>query len=170
MSSDMWEIDMLSLPCKKLHEQAKLPVRKAGELGWDFSVVPDDSFRELPIDGCGPNCTEYINTIALMPGESHLFHLGIAAAIPDGYGMILFDRSGMGAKKLIHRFAGVIDSTYRGEWLVLLKNFSNGVQRINVGDRIIQGVLVRNYDLEPFWTEELDDTERGASGFGSSGR
>lgn len=160
---------MLEIKCKKLHEAAQLPRRDAGNIGWDLTVVRDPSFRELPMSGCGPNCTHYEYTRTLMPGEFHLFHTGLSIAVPKGYGALLWDRSGMGAKRQIHRLAGVIDENYRGEWLIALINHSHGVQRITEGDRIIQFILQENYQAQANWVDELDETERGAAGFGSSG-
>lgn len=160
---------MLDIRCKRLHEAATLPMRNEGNIGWDLSVVRDPSFRELPMSGCGPNCTQYEFTRALMPGEFHIFHTGLSIAVPPGYGALLWDRSGMGAKKQIHRLAGVIDENYRGEWLIALINHSHGVQRITEGDRIIQFVLQKNYEAQALWVEELDETNRGDKGFGSSG-
>jgi len=104
----------------------------------------------------------------LEPGECFIFHTGLAASIEEGYCVVLFDRSGMGAKKNIHRLAGVIDSDYRGEWLVCLVNLSENSHVIHAGDNIIQGLVLPVPELSIIEVDSLDETERGSKGFGSS--
>src|SRR3989344_3497647 len=105
----------------------------------------------------------------LQPSERHMFGTGIAVAIPEGYVALLWDRSGLGSKG-IHRFAGVIDSGYRGEWKVILFNSTNEPFEIKAGDKIIQCIIQKFEPAEITEVAELDDTDRGAAGFGSSGR
>ena len=85
------------------------------------------------------------------------------------YHAFLWDRSGMGFKKKIHRLAGVIDNCYRGEWKVALVNHSFEKHCIKHGDKIVQFVptLVPHFETEE--VDELDETDRGSKGFGSSG-
>tara|TARA_R110000824_G_scaffold166899_4_gene343682 strand:+ start:2069 stop:2491 length:423 start_codon:yes stop_codon:yes gene_type:complete len=103
------------------------------------------------------------------PSQSQLVSTDMAMAIPEGYVGLIWDRSGMAAKKGIHRFAGVIDSGYRGEIKVCLWNSSEDHCIINKGERIAQ-IL---FQLAPPFVlkevENLDKTERGKDGFGSSG-
>ena len=106
----------------------------------------------------------------LVPGESHIFHTGLASSIDEGYCVVLFDRSGMGAKKNIHRLAGVIDATYRGEWMVCLVNLSEKAHLIQSGDNIVQGLVLPVPQLSIIEVDSLDETIRGDKGFGSSGR
>jgi dUTP pyrophosphatase len=109
-----------------------------------------------------------IDTHDLAPGESYIFHTGLTAAIEEGYCVVLFDRSGMGAKKNIHRLAGVIDSDYRGEWLVCLTNLSHESRLLSAGDNIVQGLVMPVPPLSIIEVDCLDETERGDKGFGSS--
>ena len=114
----------------------------------------------------------------LRPEETRLISTGIALAIPDGYAGLIWDRSGLGSKG-IHRHAGVVDSSYRGEVRVALSNSRshiayfggdvNNTYLIAKGDRIAQILFqeVPHFDL--IEAEELDETNRGSSGFGSSG-
>jgi dUTP pyrophosphatase len=92
-------------------------------------------------------------------------------AIPTGnYGRIA-PRSGLAAKNFIDVGAGVIDSDYRGEVKVLLFNFSDVEFVVNPGDRIAQ-LIVEKYtrtEIEDVVEGDLDSTERGAGGFGSTG-
>ena len=108
-------------------------------------------------------------TYTLQPGERHMFTTGIACAIPDGYVGLLWDRSGLGSKG-IHRFAGVIDSGYRGEWKVILWNSTNEPFEIKAGDKIIQCIVQKFEATEITEVDSLEESERGEKGFGSSGR
>jgi len=105
----------------------------------------------------------------LDPGEHHLFGTGVAVAIPNGYVALLWDRSGLGSKG-IHRLAGVIDSGYRGEWKVALINLSKEAYEVRAGDKIVQCIVQRFEVTEIMEVDSLEDSARGASGFGSSGR
>jgi len=104
------------------------------------------------------------------PGSSELISTSIALAIPDGYVGLIWDRSGMAAKRGVHRFAGVIDSGYRGEIKVCLWNSADKYCIIQKGERIAQIIFQA---LPPFVLTEvnsLEDTDRGDGGFGSTGR
>jgi len=114
--------------------------------------------------------------IALYPEDTKLISTGIAFAIPDGYAGLIWDRSGLGTKG-VHRHAGVVDSSYRGEVKVALYNarpghvnFTDNMYFISRGDRIAQILFQKVPHFDLVETEELDDTDRGSSGFGSSGR
>lgn len=112
---------------------------------------------------------------AIYPEETKLISTGIAFAIPDGYAGLIWDRSGLGSKG-IHRHAGVVDSSYRGEVKVCLSNSLSGhhsaenIYFISKGDRIAQILFQKVPHFDLVETEELDDTDRGSSGFGSSGK
>ena len=101
-------------------------------------------------------CMEHAVTIA--PGETYLVHTGISAAIPEGYAGLIYARSGLATKKGLApaNKVGVIDADYRGE--------------IENGERIAQMVITPFLTAEFVETAELDETERGAGGFGSTGR
>ena len=109
---------------------------------------------------------------AVVPARGKaLISTGISMAIPTGnYGRIA-PRSGLAAKNFIDVGAGVIDSDYRGEVKVLLFNFGETDFKIAQGDRIAQ-LIIEKYtrtDLEEVVDGDLDSTERGAGGFGSTG-
>lgn len=151
-------IHPVKLPFKQLVSTATLP-KKGGPLEacYDITCVRDDDFF---ITG------QRIYGLILHPGESHVFHTGLACAVPEGRNVYLWDRSGMGAKRNIHRLAGVIDCTYRGEWKVSLINLSKQVQTIHEGDRIVQAQLALVIPGEPCWTDKLPESYRGEKGFG----
>ena len=140
----------------KIHPKAITPEKVAGNLAFDLSVVKDEEF----------DLREYM----LAPGERRLFHTGLKIAIPTGYGALLRDRSGMAAKCGIHVLAGVIDSSYRGEWCVCLLNTSEWPYNIIEGDRIAQAIIVEDFNMSFTEHKELDATARGEKGFGASGR
>ncbi len=108
----------------------------------------------------------------LEPGERALVPTGVAIALPEGYVGMVHPRSGMATKNgiTIVNAPGTVDSGYRGELMVTLLNTdktkSFHVQR---GDRIAQ-LIIQKYEHATFTVvDELDQTERGSSGFGSSG-
>jgi dUTP pyrophosphatase len=106
----------------------------------------------------------------LKSGERRIVKTGIASSFPEGYVVLVWDRSGNAAKKGIKTMAGVIDSGYRGEWGVVLLNTSNEDFEIKHGDRIAQGLLQPVISAEIKEVENLDDTARGSGAFGSTGK
>lgn len=113
-----------------------------------------------------------VEQVTLRPFERALIPTGIALAIPEGYAGFVLPRSGLAAK---HGFTlvnapGLIDSNYRGEIKVIGMNLDpNDDFVISAGDRIAQLVIMRVCDCGLCEVEELDATERGSAGFGSSG-
>jgi len=149
----------------KIHPKAITPQKIKGNLGFDLSVVRSECFFKHTYPG-QPNTHRYM----LEPGERKLFHTGLKMAIPVGYGVVFWDRSGMSAKSGIQKCAGCIDSSYRGEWLVCLDNTDNRAYEITEGDRIVQAIVIPEYNIAFIENKELDATFRGESGFGASGK
>ena len=134
---------------KRMNVNAKLPVRgTAGAAGYDLAAAQS----------------------AVVPAHSKcLVKTGLAIAIPpDCYGRIA-PRSGLALKKFIDVGAGVIDSDYRGEIGVVLFNFSNEDFAVNMGDKIAQLIFEKIKTPELKETNELGETGRGISGYGSTG-
>ena len=113
-----------------------------------------------------------LHAVNIMPGEYKLVSTGIAMAIPQGYVGLIHPRSGLAAKHgiTVLNAPGTIDAGYRGEIKVLLINHGKEVYNIERAERIAQLVIqkVENVFFEP--VDELDATERGIGGFGSSGK
>ena len=111
-------------------------------------------------------------SVILNPGETKLIGSGIALAIESGYAGFIYARSGLGIKKGIipANCVGVIDSDYRGEIKIGLKNTSTEPFAIQHGDRIAQLVITRCETFELLVSDSLDDTMRGNNGFGSTGK
>lgn len=106
----------------------------------------------------------------IAPGEQVSIATGWRIAIPEGWVGLVWPRSGLTVKHRIDRRAGVIDADYRGELAVVLVNESAVPQIITSNDRIAQLVVVPFLDAPVEIVPELDDTERGENGFGSTDR
>lgn len=110
--------------------------------------------------------------ITLRPLERRLIPTGLSIALPEGYEAQVRPRSGLALKKGIGvlNAPGTIDADYRGEIGVILINLSQEDFVVNDGERIAQMVVAKHETVEWVPVEELDDTERGAGGFGHTGR
>ena len=110
--------------------------------------------------------------VTLSPGESAVFPTGLAAEIPGGFAGMIFTRSGLGVKHgvAVSNGVGVIDSDYRGELHVGLRNHSREAYAIQPGERVAQLVILPVCLPELAEVEELSETARGQGGFGSTGR
>ena len=109
----------------------------------------------------------------LLPGERASVGTGIAVEIPDGWAGLVLPRSGLAARHGISvvNAPGLIDAGYRGEVRVLLLNTDReNVFEVEPGDRIAQLMLVRHESPELEEVESLEESVRGAGGFGSTGR
>jgi len=137
---------------KKLHKDAVVPkFAKPGDAGAD--LVATEKFIDV---------TNNVLT----------FKLGIAAEIPDGHEVQLRPRSSIYKTGLMMcNTPGTIDSGYRGEWMVKFYIIPGaGSETYDIGDRVCQAVLTKTEETEYVEVEVLDETERGAGGFGSSGK
>ena len=112
-----------------------------------------------------------VKPMTLRPGERFMVPTGIAIALPPGWEAQMRPRSGLAAKHGIScvNSPGTIDADYRGELKVILINHGAEDFVINRGDRIGQMVIAPVWQARFNEVEELDDTERGAGGFGSTG-
>lgn len=142
----------IKVPIKRLDPAVELPsYAYEGDAGLDLRASED---------------------VTLQPFERRLIPTGLAVAIPEGYAGFVQPRSGMALKRGLSmaNTPGLIDAHYRGELKVVAINLDpNEAIHIERGERIAQLVIqqVPVVDLEE--VDELDDTDRGAGGFGSSG-
>ena len=144
---------MPEVKLKKTAPDAILPTYGSdGAAGADLYALPDGD-------------------VTLAPGETKLIRTGIALAIPEGYVGLIFARSGLAAKQGLApaNKVGGIDCDYRGEILVALHNHSDAVRTVAGGERVAQLVLTPYVKGTFRPVEELDETVRGAGGFGSTG-
>lgn len=112
------------------------------------------------------------NTVTIAPGETAMISTGLSMAVPEGYFGAVFARSGLASKQGLRpaNCVGVCDSDYRGEYTVALHNDSALPREVANGDRIAQLVVMPFLEVEFEEAEELSETERGAGGFGSTGK
>ncbi|MFV1962617.1 MAG: dUTP diphosphatase [Acidimicrobiia bacterium] len=112
------------------------------------------------------------DSLTLKPGERAAVRTGIAVSIPEGFAGFVLPRSGHAKHSGISvvNGPGLIDSGYRGEIDVLLINHGENAVRFEAGDGIAQLAILAVPQVEWVEVDELDETERGADGFGSTGR
>jgi dUTP pyrophosphatase len=110
-----------------------------------------------------------IEDVDLQPGQRVLVRTGLAVAIPPGFYGRIAPRSGLAAKNGLDVLAGVIDSDYRGELCCLLYNTGESAIALPAGAKICQLIVEQIITPEAAWVTDLDETARGAGGFGSTG-
>ncbi len=142
----------MQLKFKKLHPSAQLPIYGTREAaGMDLYACLDEA-------------------VVLQPGEAAAVPTGLAVELPLGMEAQIRGRSGLAFKHAIFSFNGTIDSDYRGEIKGLLINHSRVPFVIEPGMRICQMVINASYVMcRPEFVEEINETERGEKGFGSTG-
>lgn len=111
-------------------------------------------------------------SVTLGPLERAMIPTGLYVELPEGCEMQIRPRSGLAAKHgiTVLNSPGTIDADYRGEIKVILVNLSNEPFTIEAGERIAQMIVARYEQIEWQAAEELSSTERGAGGFGSTGK
>ena len=140
--------DFSTISVKRLATDAILPTR----------AHPNDAGMDL----------YGLEDVVLGPNQGKVARTGIAIALTDGFVGLVADRSSL-AKKGIKTAGGVIDAGYRGELQIVLWNLSNDEIRLCRGDRIAQLLIIPIATPAILEVTELDATQRGAKGFGSSG-
>ncbi len=145
----------MKIQFQKLNPNAQMPTRgSAAAAGYDLYACLDSDTLTIPA-----HATAKVGT-------------GLAIAVPQGYFGAIFARSGLAAKQGLRpaNCVGVADSDYRGEYIVMLHNDTEQARTIVNGDRIAQLVVLPFLPVEFEEAEALDETDRGAGGFGSTGR
>lgn len=141
-------------------------------------VYVNEAFRALglelraPKDGDAGYDLYALDAVEIKAGERALIPTGVHVEIPMGYVGLVKDRSSMAVAGL-HCMAGVIDAAYRGEIKILLLNTNAAPYQVTTGQKIAQMIVVPYYaqSIETVESlEALSQTERGAGGFGSTGR
>lgn len=145
---------MKKIKVKRLREGAALPT-----YGTEFSAGAD-LYACLESD------------VVIAPGETKKIPTGIAMEIPVGYAGLIYTRSSLGTKRGLApaNKVGVVDSDYRGEFLIFLHNHGTEAQTISHGDRVAQLLVTPVYTPGFVEADELSDTARGTGGFGSTGK
>jgi dUTP pyrophosphatase len=134
---------------KQLDDKATLPAR-----GSSFAAG---------LDICS------IEDVVIEPRQRATARTGLAVAIPHGFYGRVAPRSGLAVKQGLDVLAGVIDSDYRGELCCVLYNTSDVAIELPAGSKICQLIIEKIITPQPTWVNDLDETARGAGGFGSTG-
>lgn len=145
----------MKIEIKKLRPEAVIPTSGSKyAAGYDLYACPEEDKVVI-----APHTTAKIGT-------------GLSIAVPEGYFGAVFARSGLATKQGLRpaNCVGVCDSDYRGEYIVALHNDTDSEQTITKGDRIAQLVVMPYLAVEFEEKDELSETERGAGGFGSTGK
>jgi dUTP pyrophosphatase len=145
-----------TLKFKRLHEDAVIPSRShPSDAGFDLTAAL----------GLG-------SVVTIRPGQRQLVNTGVAVAIPDGFVGLVAPRSGLAVKHGISvtNAPGIVDAGYRGELKVIVHNLGSEDFEIRHGDRIAQLVITPFLNWQSEETAELPEADRGAAGFGSTGR
>lgn len=139
----------MKIKIKKLDEEAKVPMYASkGDAGMDLFSNED---------------------ILISPGKRVLISTGICVEFPEEFVALIWDKSGIAVKKGLTKIAGVIDSSYRGEWKIALFNIGDDKIQINRGDKIAQVLFQKIERAQVEVVEELSETSRGEGSFGSTG-
>ena len=145
--------EKVTLPIKRLDTTIELPsYAYTGDAGLDIRASED---------------------CEIAPFERKLIHTGLAIALPDGFAGFMQPRSGLAIREgfTIVNTPGLIDAHYRGELMIIAINLdSTNTIQIKRGDRIAQLVIQRVPEVNLVEVDELDETDRGQKGFGSSGK
>lgn len=142
------------LRIKKLRENAQMPT-----YGSEYAAGAD---MYAAID----------EAVTIAPNETKFIPTGLAFEIPEGYAGFIYARSGLACKKGLApaNKVGVVDADYRGEVMVAIHNHGTEAQTVEAGERIAQMIIAPFITANFIFSDELDDTVRGAGGFGSTGR
>jgi len=150
-------MDAIKMRVQRLRWAAVLPeYQSAGAACFDLAACLDE-----------PEARQ----VTIPPGGTFNLNTGLAVEVPAGHAMLIYSRSGHGFKNGVRlvNSVGVIDSDYRGEIGVKLRNDSGEPFTVSNGQRIAQAMLVPIPFVTICEAEELTNTERGAGGFGSTG-
>ena len=145
----------MQIKIKKVNPNAKTPTRGSDQAaGYDLYA-----------------CLETEN-VTIDAHKTVKVPTGLSMAIPEGYFGAIFARSGLAAKQGLRpaNCVGVIDSDYRGEFMVMLHNDTDESKTVENGDRVAQLVVMPFMPVDFEETDSLDETHRGAGGFGSTGK
>ena len=144
----------MNVAVKKLKENAILPTYGSAQ------AAGADLYACLAAD------------LTIAPGETAFVPTGLAMELPLGYVGLIYARSGLACKRDLApaNKVGVIDSDYRGEFIVALHNHGKNPQTISHGERVAQLVITPVLNVAFLEAEELSDTQRAAGGFGSTGK
>ena len=163
----------MKIKAKRLTDTAKLPTygsakAACADIYCDLRVDtccelnPDFGYKGMNID------SDHFATVCIGAHETAKIPTGLSLQPPKGYMLQILQRSGLASKGLIC-VGGIIDEDYTGEIIVIMLNTTEHPIYINNGDRVAQMAVRKYYQADLELVDELDETERGANGFGSTG-
>ncbi len=141
----------MKIKIRKIHPNALIPkYQTEGSSGFDLHAVEE---------------------VMIKPHSVGLVKIGICLSLEVGYELQVRTRSGLALNHqvMVLNSPGTVDNDYRGEIKVILANLSDKDFKVQVGDRIAQGVVQKTYKAEFIECKRLDETSRGSGGFGSTG-
>ncbi|WRF62728.1 dUTP diphosphatase [Helicobacter pylori] len=141
----------MKIKIQKIHPNALIPkYQTEGSSGFDLHAVEEVTIKSHSVG---------------------LVKIGICLSLEAGYELQVRTRSGLALNHqvMVLNSPGTVDNDYRGEIKVILANLSDKDFKVQVGDRIAQGVVQKTYKAEFIECERLDETSRGSGGFGSTG-
>ncbi|MDO7821463.1 dUTP diphosphatase [Helicobacter pylori] len=141
----------MKIKIQKIHPNALIPkYQTEGSSGFDLHAVEEVMIKSHSVG---------------------LVRIGICLSLEAGYELQVRTRSGLALNHqvMVLNSPGTVDNDYRGEIKVILANLSDKDFKVQVGDRIAQGVVQKTYKAEFIECERLDETSRGSGGFGSTG-
>lgn len=157
----------MRLEVKKLHPDARIPkYQSEGAAGFDLHALVNKDYK------ASHTCMKDGKPVKVIcPKEIGIVKTGLSVAVPPGYEMQVRPRSGLAAKKCItvENSPGTVDSDYRGEIMVILRNEGTDYFIVHDGDRIAQAVIAPVEQATIVEVEELSETARGSGGLGSTG-
>ncbi|MBU4242617.1 MAG: dUTP diphosphatase [Nanoarchaeota archaeon] len=140
---------MVEVKVHRLDKELEMPkYAKLGDAAFDLRSVEDK---------------------VILAGKKELIKTGLRVAVPKNHCGLIWDRSGLAAKHSIHCLAGVLDSGYRGEIVVVLHNLGHEDFKVERSMRIAQMLIQPVVNAKLIEVDELDETERSDKGFASSG-
>ena len=140
----------MELKIKKLDSDAKIPTKgNPGDAGIDFYTLEE---------------------VVFLPGAQQRIRTGIALEIPPGYVGLVWDKSSISFNNNLKTVGGVIDSGFRGEFIIGMVNLSSETRTIAKGQKIAQMIIQKFEDCDIVQVEQLSYTIRGEGGFGSTGK
>lgn len=154
------------LKVMRVHELALIPqYQTAGAACFDLHAIINEKLRLK--DGY-----QVIERVSVPPGGARTFDTGVAFEVPPGWVMLVFSRSGHGFNLGVRlaNCVGVVDSDFRGEVKVKLRNDGDQELVVSNRERIAQAMLMPAPQWNLIEVSELSETERGESGYGSTGR
>lgn len=174
LDNNLYNLEVLSLGDHTAHHNMSIQfgrdslgrfVKKIPEVNCEKENLPSKKY----LDDAGHDIKS-AEDVTISPNESYLISTQLKMKIPKNHVGLIWSRSGLAVKNNIECGAGCIDATYRGEIKVLLRNFGSEPFIINKGDRIAQMLILPISILKYQEVEEIDSTERGEDGFGSTGK